>query len=345
MQYKNYKIEDFLIDEFFVKWVKNPGPETEHFWNVWIENNPKQLHIINKAREIVNSIEPKQQSKSSKKDYEDVLENILKQTSSRRQIGYLRKRDALTTIVKVAALLVILVSLGGLVTFINLDHVQPTPNAVTEKSSPAGQKLTFELEDGTVVKLNAGSRLVFPNEFDQNQRKVTLVGEAFFEVSRDEYRPFIVHTEELTTIVLGTSFSVKSYSDEAETSVAVVSGKVKVMKSNEVDIEGSEYLLLEKNQMASYNTLQNSFSKTDAIPKSLLAWRENTISFDHASFDQVNQTLSRWYGVEFENQNRNEFVGGFTGAFTNENLENVLNGLKSEYDFEYRFEGNKVIIY
>jgi ferric-dicitrate binding protein FerR (iron transport regulator) len=345
MQYKNYKVEDFLIDEFFVKWVKNPGPETEHFWNAWIENNPKQLHIINKAREIVNAIQPANQNISTSKDYEEVLENVLKQPSSGYQIGYPKKRDRLTTIVKYAALLMILVSLGGLVTFINLGQSQTIPTQISEKKCPLGQKLTFELEDGTLVKLNAGSRLLFPDSFLENQRKVTLEGEAFFEVSRDEQRPFIVQTEELTTIVLGTSFNVKSYSDEAETSVAVVSGKVKVMKSADVDIEGSEYLLLEKNQMARYNTTESLFSKKDVIPESLLAWRENKILFDHASFEQVNHTLSRWYGVEFEHLNSNKIVGGFTGAFTNENLENVLNGLKSEFNFKYKFEGNKVIIY
>ncbi len=347
MQYKSYKVEDFLFDEFFVKWVKNPGPETEHFWHSWIEHNPEQIEIINQARHIINSIEPKHQYNPSHRTYEDVLENILKQESSWSKIGYYKKNDRLTSLVKYAAVILVFLTLGALIAFLNLNQAGSLEQVkMIEKVNPYGQKSTFELSDGTIVKLNAGSRLRFPETFGETERKVTLEGEAFFNVKRDENKPFKVETEELTTIVLGTSFNVKSYKDESKTSVAVKSGKVKVMKSNEVEISGS-VLILEKDEMVSFNATNYELIKKESIPESELAWINNTILFEHTGFEQVQHTLSRWYGVEFNTETSNDFEGGFSGRYTNETLEIVLEGLKDEgqYNFNYKIQGKKVTIY
>jgi len=347
MQYKSYKVEDFLFDEFFVKWVKNPGPETEHFWHSWIEHNPEQIKVINQARDIVLSIEPKHNYDPSRKTYEDVLENILKQPSHLSRIGYYKKNDRLTSMVKYAAVIMVFLTLGALIIFLNLNQAGSFEQVkMIKKVNPYGQKSTVELSDGTMVKLNAGSMLIFPEHFGEMERKVTLEGEAFFDVHRDENKPFKVETKELTTIVLGTSFNVKSYVDESKTSVAVRSGKVKVMKSNEVKISGS-VLILEKNQMVSFNATNNDLIRKENIPEYEMAWVDNTILFEHASFEQVKQTLSRWYGVEFEIKNKTDFEGGFNGRYTNESLDNVLKGLKGEgqYNFNYKIQGKKVVIY
>ncbi len=347
MQYKSYKVEDFLFDEFFVKWVKNPGPETEHFWHSWIEHHPEQIKVINQARDIVLSIEPKHKFDPSSKTYEDVLENILKQPSRLSRIGYYKKNDRLTSLVKYAAVIMVFLTLGALIAFLNLNQVGSLDQVIMiEKVNPYGQKSTFELSDGTLVKLNAGSKLRYPETFGEAERKVTLEGEAFFKVSRDENKPFKVETKELTTVVLGTSFNVKSYQDESKTSVAVRSGKVKVMKSNEVEISAS-VLILEKDQMVSFDANNSVLIRKESVPESEMAWVDNTILFEHTEFEQVKHTLSRWYGVEFDILNTTDFEGGFNGRYTEETLDNVLRGLKDEgqYNFNYKIEGKKVTIY
>jgi len=349
MQYKNYKVEDFLFDEFFVRWVKKPGPETEHFWEAWIENHPGQLHVINQAREIVMSIEPQRTYEPSDEDYDEVLENILKEPESWTNIGYRKRSDYLTKMTKYAALFIILLSLGALIGYVQLQQPKPIEQVrIIKKVNPVGQKTTFVLADGTKVKLNAGSTLSYPDNFSGDLRKVVLSGEAFFDVKRYESQPFIVETSDLTTTVLGTSFNVRCYPDEAHSSVAVSSGKVKVKKvSDNPALGDSQSFLLERNQMVRYNESDKSLDLHETVPGNTFSWTENTIMFRGEQPDEIFRTLSRWYGVEFVVASSKQLEGGFFGKYTNESLEIVLNGLKDQYRFEYKFieGGSKVLIH
>src|SRR5690606_29105984 len=90
-----------------------------------------------------------------------------------------------------------------------------------------GQKSTITLSDGTTIKLNSGSRLRYPEAFDEGLREVHLEGEAFFDVARNEHSPFVVRTKSVTTRVLGTSFNIEAFPDE-QISVTVATGKVEV---------------------------------------------------------------------------------------------------------------------
>ena len=348
MQYKDYIVEDFLFDEFFVRWVKNPGPETEHFWELWIEKNQDKIQTINKAREIINSIKYKNRYKPSEDEYNEALEHILKPHTSWFQLDSYKKNNRLASIVRYAAVFIILISFSALMVYLNIQdtNAENTPYAeLIEKQNPNGQKSTIKLEDGTIVRLNSGSKLSYQKVFESQERRVTLEGEAFFDVKRDESRPFIVETKNLTTTVLGTSFNIKAYRQEGKCSVAVVSGKVKVRMRDDSSISGNKYILLNKNQMATYNLSDNSITKKESISNEVFSWKDNIIHFDHAEFSFITSTLSRWYGVEFIMNSTNSFAGRFSAKYNNETLDLVLEGLKGEYDFEYEIEGEKVYIY
>ena len=94
--------------------------------------------------------------------------------------------------------------------------------AWVEKHTRPGEQRRLQLADGSVVWLNAGSRLRYPAAFARPQREVFLEGEAFFEVARDPKKPFLIHAGQSTTRVLGTSFSVRSYAREPAVVVVVV---------------------------------------------------------------------------------------------------------------------------
>jgi len=111
------------------------------------------------------------------------------------------------------------------------------------KTVPNGQKLSLTLWDGTVVKVNSGSTISFPEEFSDSLREVHLEGEAFFEVNRDILRPFIIKSGNVETVVLGTSFNVNAYPNQEQIKVAVAEGKVKVVGSNEANGEESEVII------------------------------------------------------------------------------------------------------
>lgn len=348
MQYREYQVEDFLADQFFVKWVKNPGPETSKFWENWIKNNPEKLDTINQARHIITSIEPKNFYSATKEDSDEVLERIFKQSNEIVQFGYRKKSDRYTRWFRYAALFIVLLCLGGILAYFSHNRVDLDQSQLVARENPAGQKSTFKLSDGTIIKLNAESKLIFLENFNDHERKVFLEGEAFFNVSRDESRPFVVETRELSTTVLGTSFNIRSYDDDPKKQVAVVSGKVKVeIISKSANPQDGIQEILVKNQMVSYNPSVKKLNKTTGIPDRILAWQDNTIKFEHTDFEEVQKTLARWYGVEFEIKTDDTFEGGFVGTYHDEFLENVLKGLKKQYEkeFEYEIKDKKVIIY
>jgi ferric-dicitrate binding protein FerR (iron transport regulator) len=345
MQYEEYKVEDFLIDEFFVRWVRNPGPEAEHFWKSWIEKNPDKVPILMEAKEIINSINYKIRYNPSKQEYNEVLEKIVKQQSSWAHLGYTTRKDRLTSMVKYAALFLLLICFAALMLYLNKDQNKEVQVVrMIETQNPNGVKTTFDLSDGTIVKLNAGSKLTYPEVFSDESRMVSLEGEAFFTVTHDEKRPFIVKTDDLTTTVLGTSFNINSYLDQGETTVSVASGQVGVRKNDGINRLDEAYFLLKQNQMLTYNSDNHMIVEQDSVPAEVFAWKDNTINFNHTPFNKVVSTLQRWYGVEFIVENKKVFRGRFTGTYVDQDLNIVLEGLKDEFDFEFEIDNKTVYL-
>jgi transmembrane sensor len=344
MKYEEFKVEDFLYDEFFVRWVKNPGPESEHFWESWIKNHPDKIINLKKAKEIILSVNYRNFHAPSEQEYTAVLEKVLKQQPSWSQNSQKREKQAYGNWIRYAASISIITLFSATILYYVQRNSENTKSLVTTvvKETPLGQKLTFELSDGTLVKLNAGSKLTYSENFTGDTREVYLEGEAFFTVKRDESRPFIVETTQLTTTVLGTSFNVEAYGNE-ESTVAVLSGKVQVKKSNSaID---TDTFFLTSNQLVTISSGSNSISKFDSVPPDVFFWNENIISFTKADFNQIVSRLERWYGVEFNIQKQGQFEGLFTGRYQDEPLELVLEGLKDEYGFQFIIYDKDVLIY
>ncbi len=344
MNYDEFKVEDFLFDEFFVRWVNNPGPESNHFWENWIKGHPDKITVINQASEIIRSIQFKNRYVPTDQDYTVVLEKVLNQQTSWSQDLQHNGEKTFSLWVRYAAAILILAVFAAIFLYVGHASFQEafSPVSTIIKETPFGQKLTFELADGTVVKLNAGSTLKYPDKFEDRERKVFLEGEAFFNVKRDESRPFIVETVQLTTTVLGTSFNVEAYGNDNST-VAVQSGKVQVRKANsEMD---SDTFFLTSNQMLTISSETNSIYKFDGIPDDLFAWKDNIISFSKADFKQITHRLEKWYGVDFKIQKQGQFEGLFTGRYQDEPLDIVLEGLKDEYNFHFTINDKVVLIY
>jgi ferric-dicitrate binding protein FerR (iron transport regulator) len=344
MNYDEFILEDFLYDEFFVRWVKNPSPESNHFWESWIKNHPDKIVTLQKAREIVHSVNYRNFHAPSDQDYTAVLEKVLKQQPSWTQNAQKDRKPRFGNWFKYAAAFCLICLFSAVILYHqNLSsEVDANPTVVILKETPFGQKLTFELSDGTLVKLNAGSRLSYSENFVGDERKVYLEGEAFFTVKRDESKPFIVETTQLTTTVLGTSFNVEAYGNEGST-VSVLSGKVQVKKSNSpID---TDTFFLTSNQLVTISSGSNSISKFDSVPPDVFSWKENIISFTKVDFNQIIDRLERWYGVDFKIQKSRPFEGLFTGRYQDEPLEIVLEGLKDEYGFQFSINDKDVLIY
>jgi transmembrane sensor len=213
-------------------------------------------------------------------------------------------------------------------------------------TSTKGQKLTLTMNDGSRVYLNSSSTLSYPATFPSDKREVFLEGEAFFEVTRNENRPFLIHSGNITTKVLGTSFNVNAF-DANNISVSVATGKV------QVDVEGasstttnpSNSVVLLPHQQAIY-AKQNGLTTASIDIERFIAWKNNTLRFEDASLQEVAVVLERWYNVTIEFGDPGIRKCRINGQYKDQTLNSVLESIQYMYKINYEFsEDNKLRLY
>lgn len=171
-------------------------------------------------------------------------------------------------------------------------HITPTTDVADEDRTtlliPRGRVARLQLSDGTRVWLSANSRLIFPRHFlSKGPREVALVGEAYFEVARNEQQPFVVNCDGLQTTVLGTRFNVRSY-DDGLPQVVLLSGIVEVKSAN------GESLRLEPDQAATL-AADGTVSVSEADSDVVLGWTRGEFYFDGQTMREIMQEIGRWY--------------------------------------------------
>ncbi|APU96439.1 FecR domain-containing protein [Sphingobacterium siyangense] len=164
---------------------------------------------------------------------------------------------------------------------------------VLELATPLGGIYQITLPDGTKVWLNAGSSLKYPMSFAKNERRVSLEGEAFFEVTKDSARPFKVLSKGQEIEVLGTAFNVNAYPDNTVIKTTLVNGKVKL--SNHKRYSEAIYLLPGQ-QSTNSNNGKIQLANVDTAP--FTAWKEGLFYFDETPLSDALQQIGRWYNVE-----------------------------------------------
>lgn len=205
---------------------------------------------------------------------------------------------------------------------------------------PNGKMYNIKLADGTLVHMNAGSSLKYPTTFYAEKfRKVTLTGEAFFEVSKDKKHPFVVGVNKLNITVLGTKFNVSSYAEDISIKTVLVEGSVKLAEN------GNTAQFLKPGYEAAWNpnSKKIKFSKVDTSIAT--KWMEKGLVISQLPFDKMINKLERYYGVTIENKNKDIKDQVFTAEFTNESIEQVLTVFQDISEFKYTIKNNEIIIY
>lgn len=173
-----------------------------------------------------------------------------------------------------------------------LDIVSPVQ--LTEMQVPAGKLSKITLADGTKVTLNAGSKLKYPNLFRGDLREVYLEGEGYFQVTPRPEQPFIVRTEKLHVKVLGTSFNIRSYRQDARMEVSVVSGKVHVDAN---DKGTGQSVLLRPQEKASYTVTTGFLEKGICESTDEIAWQDGVLNFRNNTMKEVVRVLERKFDI------------------------------------------------
>ncbi|MCW0483030.1 FecR family protein [Gaoshiqia sediminis] len=193
-------------------------------------------------------------------------------------------------VARYAAVILIALLIGNYLHPFRMDNLDVQYAAI---EVPFGQTSRITLFDGTEVWLNSGSRFKYPNQFNQHQREVYLEGEGFFKVTPNKKLPFKVKTERMEVEVLGTSFNVSAYHDEAGHSVVLEEGKVQI---NEPD--GKKLLELEPGQRAEQDLADGKFVVEQVRATDYTSWKNGTIVFQAESLGEIANKLERWYNVE-----------------------------------------------
>lgn len=355
-------IEDLLMDESFINYCKGASQKDIAKWKLLIQQNPDSRKEIEAARkkfyEIFTAL-----ATNDRNEQEAALKKKLSLSSSSTPVvnlykeketeGRIKTKNIFSLLIKLTAAAMIILTASYLA--VNLIHTKK--QMVTSFISTNGERKTFQLPDGSVVKLNSGSKIIINEQYGITTRDIYLEGEAFFDVKHNNHVPFIVHTETMDVKALGTAFNVKAYPGERITEASLLRGSVEVTLKKEA---GRKVILHPNEKVSCFpvdnkevisprpseKTIQSNEIKNDHLVQTLsknplgdikeIAWTENKLEFTDETFVQIAQMMERWYGVKIEFKDSSLRQYRFTGIFEKEKIETALSILKESRNFNYK---------
>ncbi len=239
------------------------------------------------------------------------------------QIGKEQRANRVLTIaMRVAAVLFIpLLLTTSLLFYKQFDQENRGRFAMQEITSPPGIRSQVLLPDGSKVWLNAESTLKFSVPFPKDIRNVDLLGEAFFEVTKNQKKPFVVHSGNVEVKVLGTRFDCKAFVEDKNIEVILEEGKVSLNSNVAL---GKEESMLRPGDRA---VIDKATGETKILNENIgkyIAWHAGKLVFDNTSMADVALMLERWYGVEVVVLDKNILNYRFTTTFDNESIFHVI---------------------
>ena len=219
----------------------------------------------------------------------------------------------------------------------------PTNQPITQQTPPpTPQKFTYTnkefiyLPDGSTVLLNSESTLTYFNNF-KNQREIFLSGEAFFDIKKDPLHPFIIHTGDITTKVLGTAFNINSHNDKVI--VTVTRGMVQVEKKDKI------LGILKPNQQISVNKKSADFQQQSIQAEQSLTWKANSLIMDDITFTDAIHLLEKRFKTSIKIENTEINDCRIRASFLNdESLDEILTLICGARQAEFEQDKNQIII-
>lgn len=226
---------------------------------------------------------------------------------------------------RIAAILVLAIGLGY---YFKLGQESPLISYTTA----VGEQLTVTLPDNSTVWLNENSSLIVSDQFNVDARNVQLNGEGFFEISRDEGKPFII-TNALTQVeVLGTSFNVEAYPEMPNVQVDVATGIVAFSEISEKE----KRIILKKGMRGIFDKNSKSLESGISTNANFLSWKTKKLEFKDAALSQVVQDLEEYFGVKIKIANTDLNGCRFTSSFEDPSIEDVLEILTITLDISFK---------
>lgn len=359
MNFHNHTAEELAADSSFANWVLRSDERDTRFWEEWIARNTDRQEIVTQARRLVLAVHELHQ-----------WPNLTNQeiTSEIRQLVEHAQNDQERPETKVrplwqggrlwwqSAAAAVLLLIGGVwfsqrVSQVDAARGHAARSEATDRivrQNLGNRPMTVLLSDGSVVTLNRNSRLTYPRVFAKELRVVTLAGEAFFEVSKNPRRPFLVFTDRSVTKVLGTSFRVRAFAREPNVNVVVRTGKVAVYALDHAPTEKKlvnyeKGVLLLPNQQVDL-TAGQLHKRVVASPALAAATQvgPSEITFDDQPVADVLLTLSRLYEIDINFDDKALEHCRITTSFSEETLPERLSSICRAINASYTIENDKI---
>ncbi len=302
-----------------------------------IASNPEYAKIVaasNKDLEHIQDVHEIQQQFKVDSAWTNVRSKFKesKLEDSKKTISLFSTQIA-RRLVQIAAMFVITIGLGLASYYIYTDKLAPY-QSITSELNESGKKII--LADGSSITLNGKSSLTYPRSFNNNERRVKLTGEAFFDIAKNPDKAFIISVENAEIKVLGTSFNVYASNDNVE--VLVETGKVKLSIAK----EPSKAILLEKGD---FGVLSESLlKKTAQNDENYLSWKTQLMVFKAMSLHNVAKVINRTYQVNIQFSDTAIQKLPITTTFDQTPLDDVLESLCRPHNLSYEKSGASIII-
>jgi len=351
-----------LLKRYFQQTISDRELQQLIQWRKTSELNDTVFQEIEDDKNIRKALITNQWEDNSE-EWQQLLSRI-KPTARKFYIS--RKTLYLITISAAAILLLLGFSLGMFFNHTRF-HEKAAQKGYTYIFSPRGQRTKVILPDKTLVWLNAESSIQYPVSYNQDQREVYLVGEAFFDVKKNPDIPFLVSTTELKVKVYGTSFNIKAFPDEEYIETTLIEGKLSIIPLNRHNKENQE-IYLKPNEKCVYEKDADKLTTRQMVDKSLSEqgqtpkisdvkpvkskiiiednvdtekeklWKDGKLIFKNESFDELAVRLERWYDVKLHFKDEKMKSYKFTGSFEKETINQAMDALQISSQNSYRYE-------
>ncbi|MCL1932745.1 MAG: FecR domain-containing protein [Candidatus Azobacteroides sp.] len=328
----NTENTSFINPALIVKYLqKSTNPEETLCVEAWINESETNRKEVSRMAELLFTKRAYDRMTSRNVDlaYQKV-QRRLHDKSVGKKVSFGRR-----SFLYVAASIIGAIILSSTYIYLRENHIHSVePNYLTVESNP-GVRTRILLSDGTIVHLNFGSKLTYPDQFFGNSREVKLDGEAYFQVKSDRNKPFIVRTNEdnATIQALGTAFNVQNFDSDDEFTTTLVEGSVNITVNH--PLGSSTRMELTPSDKIIFNKKSDSLSIVKTDTEIETSWINDRLIFRNQSMPQVLKTLAYNFNAEFEIRNPAIYAYRFTGTFQSRQLSQILEYIKISSDINY----------
>jgi transmembrane sensor len=344
MNFQEYEVIDFACDESFQRYCLEEHDKDVLFWKGWIRQHPEKKAIIAEARSMVALLSARQGNRLEQlKHLEDGIARYdLLQQALGEESGQDTARRTFPRVFRYAAAIGGMILLAGGAVLFYRQQATPAENVVINAGKDP--RKTVVLPDGSAIVLRENSTVQLSPGFNRENRKLTLTGEAFFDVTQNSQHPFIVHTAVVDIKVLGTVFNVSAYSNR-QTETALFKGKVEVTLAN----NPAQKIVLQPNQKLTTNISKPfAVAPLDADPVNHkakeIAWVRNRLEIENEPLEVIAARLEKWYGIRVVFADEEVKQYRYSGTFESETILKALDALQLSYPFNFKMQNNEIII-